>query len=336
MTRLRNTILVACALAFSSFNVLAAGFRTITVEDPGSKPITAGLWYPSDQAPPKEPNTLWELPVALDAPVGKTNGALIVISHGYGGWYAGHADTAAVLADAGFIVAAPSHTGNTWSDMSSSIDQWMLDRPRHISRVIDQVLSDSALAGHIDENRIGFYGFSAGGFTALSLLGATPDFDRAAQHCKTDPSEWVCKEGLVNTMLSAGAAEIPAAEWGADNRIQAAVIAAPGFGFAYSEASLAKVSAAVQLWSGEFDHSVPTESNAGSIAEKLPVAPETHWVKGANHFAFMVVQCRESFKQADPAEYKVICGDLDGFDRYAFHETMHRDMIRFYEMHFGL
>ncbi|MFK7855783.1 MAG: hypothetical protein AB8B79_16785, partial [Granulosicoccus sp.] len=59
---------------------------------------------------------------------------------------------------------------------------------------------------------------------------------------------------------------------------------------------------------------------------------ETHWIDKANHFAFMVVNCREAFKENDPEEYEVVCGDAKGFDRHQFHTEMHREMIRFYEV----
>ena len=38
---------------------------------------------------------------------------LIVMSHGRRGWFGGHHDTAAALADAGFVVAALNHPGDT-------------------------------------------------------------------------------------------------------------------------------------------------------------------------------------------------------------------------------
>jgi len=101
-------------------------------------------------------------------------------------------------------------------------------------------------------------------------------------------------------------------------------------GFAYTQATLRNVTAAVQLWSGEHDIYVPTVTNAGWLADNLPRRPETHWVEKANHFAFLVVTCRESFKRDDPVEYEIICGDLEGFDRWAFHDDMHQEMQRFF------
>lgn len=326
----RTRILLPLIMGITCSSVNAAGFQLHEVDN-GEKALTTGIWYPSERQVPDSANTVYGLSVALDAPVSVGNGALVILSHGFGGWYAGHADTAIALADAGFVVAAPSHTGNTWSDMSSSIDQWMIDRPQHVSRVIDYVSDHPDFADHIDAGKVGVYGFSAGGFTAMSLIGAIPNFDRAQAHCEVDPTEFVCREGMLEGMMAAGMPAFEASAWGADSRVQAAVISAPGFAFTYDAASVENVSVALQLWSGSDDDSVPTESNAANIAALLPNQVETHWIENANHFAFMTVACREEFKQRDPDEYQVVCGDKAGFDRYEFHDQMHGEMIRFFE-----
>lgn len=330
MRSIRNCVLMAGVLTLGSFSIEAAGFKKMLVNDPGHPDLVVGLWYPSDQPAPDEPNTEFELAVALNAPLSGTNGGLILMSHGFGGWYAGHADTAAALADQGFVVAAPTHTGNTWSDMSSTIDQWALDRPRHISRVIDHLLGDEDLKQTFDADKIGIYGFSAGGYTALGLIGGTPDFNQAMQHCSTPREETACADRMIETMHAANMHQLPLKAWGADKRIKAASIAAPGLGFAYSGDTLAGVEASVQLWSGQLDVQVPTNSNAQNIASNLPTEPETHWIDKATHFAFMTVSCREAFKQNDPDEYKIICGDADGFDRYEFNRSMQIEMGRFF------
>ena len=316
--------------AMSSSAVNAVGFKELIVSDEGSKALTVGLWYPTDTAEPAEPNTRFGMALAIDAPINDANGGLIVMSHGYSGWYAGHADTAVALAKAGYIVAAPSHTGNTWSDMSSSVPKWVLDRPRHISLLIDHLFVNELTAPHLAPAKVGMYGFSAGGYTAVGLIGGVPDFKVASEHCEQYPQEFVCAEGLVGAMLDAKMEALPASAWGADNRIQAAVIAAPGWAFAYPESALDNVTADVQLWSAMLDESVPTETNAALLAEYLPKEPETHWVENASHFAFLVMPCREAFKKEDPVEYEMVCGDVPGFDRYQFHTDMHKEMVRFY------
>lgn len=323
-------LLAALTLTFSPV-AKSAGFKQIRVHDSGEADLTVGVWYPSDVQAPAEPNTEYGMAVALNAPVSRSNETLILISHGYSGWYAGHADTAIALADAGYIVAAPSHAGNTWSDMSSPLAKWVLDRPRHITRVIDHMLDHEPVARNVNPDNIGLYGFSAGGYTALSLIGGVPDLDLAHQHCLDYPREFVCAEGMIDAMFDAKMNELSADAWGTDKRIQAAVIAAPGFGFAYPRSALTTIKAKVQLWSALLDESVPHETNSAFLARQLPITPETHWVENANHFAFMTVPCTESFKDSDPAEYEVVCVDSTGFDRYVFHNNMHKEMIRFFK-----
>ena len=317
-------------------NAKAAGFQQTQIDFPGTKALPVGIWYPSTQALPTKPNAEFGMAMALDAPIENSNGGLIVISHGFSGWYAGHAKLATALAEAGFIVAAPSHSGNTWSDMSSPINKWSLDRPAQISRVIDYVLDESDLGQHVNPEHIGIYGFSAGGYTALNLIGGTPDFARAERVCQTDPAEFVCDEGMVSAMLEADMDTLPAERWGYDSRIKAAAIAAPGFGFAYTEQSLSKVNATVQLWSAEFDHSVPSASNADWLATQLPTKPDYRIVEGANHFAFLIMPCRDEFKQADPEEYEMVCGDADGFNRLEFQTQLRSDLVDFFRTEFGL
>ena len=91
------------------------------------------------------------------------------MSHGTGGWYGEHYDTALALARAGFVVAAVSHTGDTYQDQSRSTA--IADRPRHLHEVIDFMTRDWPEHGRIDAGRIGVFGFSAGGFTALVAVG---------------------------------------------------------------------------------------------------------------------------------------------------------------------
>lgn len=329
MKHFENIIILPLCLLLS-LPASAVEFRLLQVPDGDHLPIEAGVWYPSDASVPDSANTVFGQALSIDAPLRGKGLAVIALSHGYGGWYAGHADTALALAEAGFVVVAPTHTGNTWSDMSSPIEKWILDRPRHVRRAFEHLTQTAPFRTRVDDSRYGVYGFSAGGLTALLLLGGVPDFDLAAAHCRQYPDEFVCAEGMLRQLLGAGMARVPAHVWGADKRIAAAAIAAPGLGFAFSRESLAGVRAAVQLWSGGRDERVPTDRNAGRIASRLPVPAKTHWEADANHFAFMLVQCRPAFEENDPEDYAAVCGDAPGFDRFAFHRHINREMLRFF------
>jgi len=55
---------------------------------------------------------------------------LVVVSHGRGGDFVGHQDTAEVPADAGFVVAAINHPGDTATDIGRSDDlSALIERP---------------------------------------------------------------------------------------------------------------------------------------------------------------------------------------------------------------
>src|SRR5271155_5398799 len=51
-----------------------------------------------------------------------------------------------------------------------------LDRPNDIERLINFMLGASLVASKIDPRRIGFFGFSRGGYSGLVLIGANPDW----------------------------------------------------------------------------------------------------------------------------------------------------------------
>jgi len=82
---------------------------------------------------------------------------VVVVSHGRGGDFVGHHDTAETLANAGFVAAAISHPGDTVTDISRSDDlSALVERPADIRRLIDFMLGTSSIASRIDPTSIGF------------------------------------------------------------------------------------------------------------------------------------------------------------------------------------
>jgi len=83
-----------------------------------------------------------------DCPTSGDKLPLVVVSHGRGGSLIGHHDTAETLADAGFIIAAIDHPGDTVSDLSRSGDlPVMVERPTDITA--DDLRSDAASADQL-------------------------------------------------------------------------------------------------------------------------------------------------------------------------------------------
>src|ERR1700736_5269075 len=223
-------IAILGALIMAATPALAAGFQQVTVPHPQGPPIGAGIWYPS--AAPASPQRLglFQQTVATGGAVAGRGLPLVVISHGTGGSFEGHYDAALALAEAGFVVAAVTHTGDNYRDQSQFGP--LQSRPRHIKALIDFMLAAWPQHDVLEPSRIGMFGFSAGGFTALVGIGGVPNMSKVGPFCAAHPDDWGCrmrKERDVKISASPSGASY----WVHDPRIAAAVIAAPAVGYAF-------------------------------------------------------------------------------------------------------
>lgn len=117
------------------------------------------------------------------------NGRLVVVSHGSGGSWLVHTDLARALVDAGFTVALPEHRGDNWHDSGNTGPVSFELRPREVSHAIDRVAADPALAPLLALDRVGMYGMSAGGHTALALAGGRWSATAMRDHCLRHDSD---------------------------------------------------------------------------------------------------------------------------------------------------
>src|SRR5271169_1933611 len=303
---------------------LSAGFEQVMVPDPDGAPLEVGIWYPSEAPAAPQPLGLFAQTVANGGTVAGRGLPLIVMSHGTGGSFEGHYDTALALGEAGFVVAAVTHTGDNYRDRCQA--GRLENRPRQIKVLIDYMLAQWQHHDAIDPSRIGIFGFSAGGFTALVAIGGTPDLETVAPHCAAHPDEWSCrrlKERKIN--VSAGTAGQPP-NWVHDPRIAAAVIASPALGYAFSAEALAAVTVPIQLWRGDSDEILPHPNYAQAVYDRLAVKPEYHVVRNAGHFAFLA-PCTPSLAAMVPE----ICHDPEDFDRAAFHREFNPAVVAFFK-----
>jgi predicted dienelactone hydrolase len=176
----------------------------------------------------------------------------------------------------------------------------------------------------IDPSRIGMFGFSAGGFTALVAIGGTPDLSTAAPYCAAHPDEWSCR--MIKERNISVSANTPAPDWVHDPRIAAAVIASPAVGYAFSAKSLSAVTVPIQLWRGDSDEILPHPNYAQAVYDRLAVKPEYHVVPNAGHFAFLA-PCTPSLAARVPE----ICHDPEHFDRTAFHREFNPAVVAFFK-----
>lgn len=298
----------------------AAGLKLLTVPADANGPaISVAVWYPSSDKPAP---VMFGPFTALAAQDGKIDGGalpLIVVSHGRGGSFVVHHDTAEHLADAGFVVAALNHPGDNARDKSLFYDLSIyVQRPLDVKRVIDYLAVAVPWATTIDPNRIGIYGYSRGGYTALVAIGADPDFALGLPQCKLETNK-VCDQ--------IRAQQYPKEPLTHDRRIKAAVVADPLSVF-FTADTLAGITIPVQLWASEKggDGVEPKTVEAVNAALK---APHTFTkVQSAQHFSFLTV-CPAALADEAP----VICKDPPGFDRTQFHQQLNDAITGFFRAH---
>lgn len=292
--------LFALFVVLSAFPALArAPDETIHFIDRRGETIEGGVWLPPVDADP--------------APR-----ALVVISHGNGGWYGGHDDTARALADAGFIVAALTHPGDNFRDHSRGVQ--LTGRAPQLSALIDYMVGDWRGRVAVDPDRIGAFGFSAGGFTVTSIVGGLSDMSAILDHCAAHPELFACRLLAMNPIDVTG--------WRPetrDVRVKAAVIAAPAFGESFTTGSLASITVPIQLWQAADDQILPAPYNVEPIRDRLGRAPEYRRVEGAGHYDFLPA-CAPQMR----AQVPELCVSAPGFDRVAFKAEFNRQVVAFF------
>lgn len=324
--RLLVALTVLLCLAVTQAQAVSAnvGFEEVKIPNGDEPPLIAGIWYPTDASATSHALGNASQTVAPDAPVAGNRLPLVVMSHGGGGWYDGHYDTALALAHAGFVAAAVSHDGDTFKDQSKVLQLWR--RPAQLHRLVDYMLRGWRGHGQLDETRIGAFGFSNGGFTALVAAGGTPDLSTIPPFCEAHPDQDLC-EALRKAGVDLHAIPgVPASAWIHDSRIRSIVIAAPAFGFAFGQSGLTGVRVPVQLWSASDDRHQTHPFYDEAVRDDLPRAPEYHVVGNAGHYDFLP-PCDARFAKARPE----VCGSLPDFDRAGFHNRFNAGVVRFFQ-----
>jgi predicted dienelactone hydrolase len=329
MMRFPIVAFVAAFLCIAS-PATAAGIRVVEIP---AGPLTGMVWSPCN-APAGEVRLRGRVfPGTKDCAVPPGKRPLIVISHGRTGWSGGHHDTAAALADAGFIVAAVDHPIDSGASKTSRIEDiaYLAERPADIKHLIDYMLDGSPFAADIDRTRVGLFGFSRGGYTGLALVGGKPNDELAQAACAgpstSAPSSGASTPGaLCEQIRTRGLPQ----DYVRDPRIKAAVLADPAPAFFFGQEDLKSVSVPLQLWASEKGGRGASADATQKIGNALPTKTNVNIVRDAAHFVFLAPCTTEAVK-SEPE----LCADGAGFDRVAFHQKFNADLVAFFRQHLG-
>ena len=312
--------------------------------DAGARPLRTTVWYPAAAGAHE---TAWDLKVfkagtaAFDAPFAPSaqKRPLVVLSHGTGGAAATMAWLAHALAEAGYIVAAVDHHGNTMAESKELLEGFIVwwERPKDLRAVVDHLLADPELGPRIDAARIGVAGFSVGAYTALADVGVRLDVGKWRVYCADKAGDPMCHlppeadfqmrdvyqaldhdEDVRREMTRGGDAE-------RDARVRSAFVIAPVLGPLYTPASLAQVDVPVHIVVGSKDDQSIPELNAMPAAAAIPHA-ELQVLPGVTHYTFLP-ECR----LLGAVFARQFCVDPDGIDRTAVQAAVAADAVRFFD-----
>ncbi len=309
------------------------GMRQLSVSIPNSEAaMQMMVWYPTLKKAKTIKMRGIEMEVAEDAKVKVGSRSLIAISHGTGGSNLGHRDTACYLALKGYIVVAVTHPQNNYKNNSSARKRknWV-NRPEHISSAIDTLLNHNEFKKFINKDSIGIIGHSAGGYTALALIGGKGNSDSINSHCSehSEDTEFCGRPAIFSAIIGFFSSPNPGTnsiiENSQDHRIKAAVVMAPVGVLFNEELSLSEVNVPVRLYRAEKDKVLLYPFHAESVRKKLSNNPEYIIVKNAGHYSFI-----SPFPESLKDRVGEIAMDPKGFNRIKFHKKMNGEIEEFF------
>lgn len=288
----------------------------------------ASIWYPNGGG-----GEVTEIPgnavffgdeAAVGANVAEGVHPVVMFSHGYGGTIHAQRWLASTLAERGAIVVSVNHPNTSWGsfDLSEGVKHWT--RAQDISAALDALLEDPAFAGHIDTSRIMAAGFSYGGWTALSLGGATLDHAAFLAFCEANPdttnacSAFLSEEGNVQAL--------DPDDWDAryaDARITHVAAIEPAFVWGLDAGHVAALPDNVTLigfGEGE-DRLRDTDFETSGFAALVPEARIERFVPGFHFTAMPVCKPAGAAILAEEGDDPV-CTDPEGTDRAAVHRAI--------------
>ncbi|MCE0490725.1 alpha/beta fold hydrolase [Pantoea sp. Mb-10] len=326
MYRFIMTTLFIFILALPGY--ASVGFRQLTLDAQSSRPLPITLWYPTRASGPPQATgenaAFYGESVIRNAEPEAGIHPLVLLSHGYGGSWRNLNWLAVALVAQGYSVAAPDHPGTSSENRDPAAARALWHRPEDISRLLDALLQQPALAGRIDATRIAAMGHSLGGWTVMALAGARFSAPAFLADCHQHRAFSDCKLAEKLGITSPENAPLLAANF-RDGRIRAVVTLDAGVTRGFTKVTLSQMALPVLLLAAEKDApDLPASLESGFLAAHLPPSRvQVYRVGGANHFSFMQ-RCKPEgaaiIERASPGD-GMICHDGDARGRAVIHQA---------------
>ena len=300
-------LLTYCSFA-QTMGEVNIGQRTIVFNDESRKrPLITEVWYPTTdtlKTSDKFFSPFIRNYTVRDGKLPINKLPLVMLSHGTGGGRLTLEWLAYGLAQAGFIVAAVDHWGNTYDNKIPLQFFEFWQRPQDISFVLTALLNNSIFKTAIDQQQIGAIGFSFGGYTVLGLAGAVADVPHMLTYYKTVGKKEIefpefpgLSRMLEDSTLIADSKNIPNLK---DSRIKSFFAICPGTGAGFSKRQQMKdITAPVYIIGVQADSIVPVEQNARHYNQLIVGSHYYEFAGKVSHYV-MLNEAIDEVKKSDP------------------------------------
>lgn len=248
------------------------GFKTLGVWEPGTAiRLDFAIWYPARRAPFTLDYGDWVFSAARGATPFPGQHPLILLSHDSPGSRFSLHMLASELARNGFVVAAPTHTGDNLNDMRFLYTgAQLISRAEELRAALDILLQHPSTASFIDPQHIAILGIGPGATAAIMLAGGGLDPQGWSGYCTGKGQDPYCQpwvEPRMDTLVTTPYLDASFL----DKRIRAVVAVAPAYGMLLTKESLSSIQIPILLLRAEKDTLCP-QYLAESIRDALPAS----------------------------------------------------------------
>lgn len=176
----------------------SVGVRSLAVITEDQTQLGVAVWYPSGRTSQASYHTrfgAWVMQAEKNVSPAKLVSPVILLSHDMASHNLANHELACSLAANGFVVIAPTHSGDSVENASALYSAALLySRPLQMHEALRAVTEEPAFEGMLDLQRVGLLGVGSGALTVLQLCGVDIDESSYAGYCDSNDDAALCSQ----------------------------------------------------------------------------------------------------------------------------------------------